>query len=133
MEANSDASESDAADPNPSREPSRAPFEFVRRASVFSLPPGAVILCLSLVVLATVPARADALARIHQSGRLLYGSDMEGGGPYAYPDPRSPRGVTGFEVELMALLARDLGATPSSPRVNGTSCSRCWIRAGSTW
>ena len=39
------------------------------------------------------------------SGELRYGSDMEGGGPYAYPDPNSPRGVTGFEVELMALLA----------------------------
>jgi polar amino acid transport system substrate-binding protein len=37
---------------------------------------------------------------------------MEGGGPYAYPDPGSPRGVTGFEVELMTILARDLGAEP---------------------
>jgi polar amino acid transport system substrate-binding protein len=36
---------------------------------------------------------------------------MEGGGPYAFPDPRSPRDVTGFEVELMTLLGRDLGAT----------------------
>ena len=34
---------------------------------------------------------------------------MEGGGPYAYPDPESPREVTGFEVELMALLGRELG------------------------
>jgi polar amino acid transport system substrate-binding protein len=37
---------------------------------------------------------------------------MEGGGPYAFPDPRSPRGVTGFEVELMAQLAADLGVKP---------------------
>jgi polar amino acid transport system substrate-binding protein len=37
---------------------------------------------------------------------------MEGGGPYAYPDPSSPRGVTGFEVELMELLARELGVEP---------------------
>lgn len=51
----------------------------------------------------------DALERIHRNGRLLYGSDMEGGGPYGYLDPRSPRGVTGFEVELMDRLARDLG------------------------
>ncbi len=47
-----------------------------------------------------------------RSGRLLYGSDMEGGGPYAYLDARSPSQVTGFEVELMTLLARDLGAEP---------------------
>jgi polar amino acid transport system substrate-binding protein len=57
-------------------------------------------------------ARGDALERIRHSGRLLYGSDMEGGGPYAYPDPRSPRNVTGFEVELMARLGNYLGATP---------------------
>ena len=51
----------------------------------------------------------DALERIRRNGRLLYGSDMEGGGPYGYPDPRSPRGVTGFEVELMDRLAKNLG------------------------
>jgi len=43
---------------------------------------------------------------------MLYGSDMEGGGPYAYPDPHSRRDVTGFEVELMARLAKDLGVIP---------------------
>src|SRR5262249_53774009 len=48
---------------------------------------------------------------VRSSGRLLYGSDMEGGGPYAYPDPSSPRDVTGFEVELMKQLARDLGTS----------------------
>jgi polar amino acid transport system substrate-binding protein len=57
-------------------------------------------------------ARGGALERVRRSGRLLYGSDMEGGGPYAYPDPRAPRQVTGFEVELMAVLARDLGVEP---------------------
>jgi polar amino acid transport system substrate-binding protein len=62
---------------------------------------------------AGVPAaRGDALEAVKSSGQLRYGCDMEGGGPYAYPDPRSPRGVTGFEVELMARLAADLGVTP---------------------
>ena len=56
--------------------------------------------------------KATGLERVHSSGKLRYGSDMEGGGPYAYPDPKSPRDVTGFEVELMALLARDLKAAP---------------------
>jgi polar amino acid transport system substrate-binding protein len=75
----------------------------------------AVRLLVSVVVLGIVApsaSRGDDLERIRYSGRLLYGSDMEGGGPYAFPDPRSPRGVTGFEVELMTLLAKDLGATP---------------------
>ena len=41
---------------------------------------------------------------------------MEGGGPYAYPDPDSPREVTGFEVELMALLGTELGVKPVFPQ-----------------
>ena len=56
--------------------------------------------------------RGDALEKIRSTGFLRYGSDMEGGGPYAYPDPNSPRDVTGFEVELMASLAKNLGAKP---------------------
>jgi polar amino acid transport system substrate-binding protein len=57
-------------------------------------------------------ARADALERVRRSGELRYGSDMEGGGPYAFPDPASARGLAGFEVELMDRLAKDLGAKP---------------------
>jgi polar amino acid transport system substrate-binding protein len=129
MEEKADASESDAADPDPSPEPIRAPVPSVRLTSVPSLargrhlrrrppasPAGLAILTLWLIAalgpLGDAPARGDALERVRRTGRLLYGSDMEGGGPYAYPDPRAPRGVTGFEVELMTLLARDLGAAP---------------------
>jgi polar amino acid transport system substrate-binding protein len=56
--------------------------------------------------------RSLGLERVRRSGQLVYGSDMEGGGPYAYPDPKSERGVTGFEVELMALLGKELGVKP---------------------
>jgi polar amino acid transport system substrate-binding protein len=56
--------------------------------------------------------RADGLERVRNSGRLVYGSDMEGGGPYAYPDPDAPRGLTGFEVDLMRSLAGGLGVEP---------------------
>ncbi len=122
MEEKADASESDAADPDPFPEPSRAPLGLIRRPSVpppdrkryrrqpsFSLA-GLAILVSSLI--AATPVWAGALEQVRRTGRLLYGSDMEGGGPYAYPDPGSPRGVTGFEVELMRLLAGDLGAVP---------------------
>jgi polar amino acid transport system substrate-binding protein len=129
MEENSDASESDASDSDLSCDTSEAPSDWVRPASLASSlrgdhlqfraipsPAGPVLLCLALTVLScgitAPPLRADALERIQKSGRLLYGSDMEGGGPYAYPDPRSPTQITGFEVELMTLLARDLGAEP---------------------
>jgi polar amino acid transport system substrate-binding protein len=60
----------------------------------------------------TTTARADTLARIRAAGRFVYGSDKEGGAPYIYPDPSSPRDVTGFEVELMSLVGKQLGATP---------------------
>jgi len=54
----------------------------------------------------------DTLARVRATGQLVYGSDKEGGGPYIYPDPESPREVTGFEVELMRALAGEVGARP---------------------
>lgn len=66
---------------------------------------------LGLAVVSCGSATADdTLATIRGTGRLTYGSDEEGGGPYVYPDPKNPRGVTGFEVELMDRLARDLRA-----------------------
>jgi polar amino acid transport system substrate-binding protein len=129
MEEDSNASESDAADPDPSPELSQAPPYL----SISTPSPGA---CRSHhhVTLKTCPLRlrtilvaivalvsgqagqrsthADTLETVRSSGVLRYGSDMEGGGPYAYPDPNSPRSVTGFEVELMAALARDIGFRP---------------------
>ena len=58
------------------------------------------------------PPQVDTLARIKRQGIIRYGGDKEGGGPYAYPDPDNPRAVTGFEVELMQALGRELGARP---------------------
>ncbi len=102
--------------------PLRGPSRPRHRSSVWLLVPSSVAGSLGHSV-----ARGDALERIRSSGRLRYGSDMEGGGPYAYPDPSSPRDVTGFEVELMARLAQDLGLgrvlpgpvgqAPASPRL----------------
>jgi polar amino acid transport system substrate-binding protein len=50
----------------------------------------------------------DTLAQVKAAGTLVYGSDKEGGGPYIFPDPESPREVSGFEVELMRKLACEL-------------------------
>ena len=124
MEANSSASESDALRLFPSSETRRVPsaragfaissrFACIRNGG-FPSPRALIPICVfCLALLAScVSARGDALAKIRNSGQLRYGSDMEGGGPYAYPDPRSPRDVTGFEVELMASLATRLGANP---------------------
>lgn len=54
----------------------------------------------------------STLKRLQSTGRFVYGCDKEGGGPYAYPDPRDPRKVTGFEVEVLDRIGAELGAHP---------------------
>jgi polar amino acid transport system substrate-binding protein len=119
MEIERDASESDVFVPDGSHTPfcrkvessCERPVEHRIRHS-YSGSRLAVPLLISVVLSGAITPRSaasDAVERIRHSGRLLYGSDMEGGGPYGYPDPGSPRGVTGFEVELMDRLANDLG------------------------
>lgn len=60
----------------------------------------------------TSRAQDSSLSRIRTAGQLLYGSDAEGGGPFAYIDPDNPNRVTGFEVELMERLCGALGPVP---------------------
>ena len=78
-----------------------------RASWCFSWPPA--FLAIGFCLLAADGLLADGLQRVRGAGKLVYGSDMEGGGPYAYPDPDSPRAVTGFEVELMERIGRELG------------------------
>jgi polar amino acid transport system substrate-binding protein len=40
---------------------------------------------------------------------LRWGADSEGGAPYICKDPKNPNGYEGFEVELAAALAKELG------------------------
>lgn len=40
---------------------------------------------------------------------LRWGGDAEGGAPYLLPNPRNPREITGFEVDLMNALAGQMG------------------------
>jgi polar amino acid transport system substrate-binding protein len=98
-----------AADP-PRHRPGR-PAPDCRRSRHLVL----VLTAVALAVSSCAPARdgaGDGLARVRSTGRLVYGADQEGGGPYIYPDPASPREVTGFEVELMRDLCADLGVRP---------------------
>jgi polar amino acid transport system substrate-binding protein len=93
-------------------------------SSVFRRDAGSPRFCRSLVVpVAAIvftagcslrPLWADeSLDRVRASGRLAYGCDAEGGGPYAYPDPENPRQVVGFEVELIDRLCGALGPKAS--------------------
>jgi polar amino acid transport system substrate-binding protein len=141
MEEEPDASESDADGPVPSLGPSPARSDpapasrpapatrILRRLRHLSAQAGRVaspriLIALAaistIVILGALVARrgfaaptVDGLEHVRRTGRLLYGSDMEGGGPYAYPEPDAPRGMAGFEVDLMERLAGDLCVEPA--------------------
>jgi len=61
-----------------------------------------------LATLAGAAAIAFLILRPRHDGALVWGGDQEGGGPYIYPRSDDPTQVTGFEVELMDLLAQRL-------------------------
>jgi polar amino acid transport system substrate-binding protein len=65
--------------------------------------------------------RADGLDQVKSRGALIWGGDQEGGGPYVYPDPKQPKQVTGFEVDLMNQLAARLGVTARFRQCEWTS------------
>jgi polar amino acid transport system substrate-binding protein len=55
------------------------------------------------------PASADTLADVRERGELVWGGDLQGGEPYVFEDPRDPKRVIGFEVDIANALARELG------------------------
>ena len=56
--------------------------------------------CILAGMLLPYTAFADALADLRKAGKLQWGGDQEGGGPYVYPKENDPSQVTGFEVDL---------------------------------
>lgn len=66
--------------------------------------------CLA-VVFSPRDARAggSALARVRAAGALKWGGDIQGGEPYVYDDPEKPGRLVGFETEIAAALAREIG------------------------
>jgi polar amino acid transport system substrate-binding protein len=56
--------------------------------------------CILAGLLLPCAASADALADVRKTGRMLWGGDQEGGGPYVFPMENDPSRVTGFEVDL---------------------------------
>ena len=58
-----------------------------------------IALCLCVSVALTVSAQAQD---------LRWGGDAEGGAPYLLPDPKNPRRIIGFEIDLMDALGKQL-------------------------
>src|ERR1700704_5980254 len=68
----------------------------------------ALATCILIVSALPCPALADALSDMRKGGKMLWGGDQEGGGPYVYPQDDHPAQVTGFEVDLANRLGEYL-------------------------
>jgi len=68
-------------------------------------------ICLSVIYFPTTNsfAHQNTLEKIKSTGVLTWGFDAEGGAPYVFHDPKNPSRLIGFEVELVAAIARELG------------------------
>lgn len=64
-----------------------------------------------------------------QDARVLrWGGDAEGGAPFVEADPKQPDRVVGFDVEIAALIARDLGREPQFVQILFTSLDQSAAR-----
>src|SRR5262249_20677115 len=61
-----------------------------------------VIAAVAVIAMPLASARAD-------DKPLLWAADAEGGAPYIFKDPKNPAQNIGYEVDLAAALARELG------------------------
>ncbi|MEY2715934.1 MAG: hypothetical protein RIT24_2277 [Planctomycetota bacterium] len=66
-----------------------------------------VVMHVAALVVALGLVSSDARAQV-----LRWGADPSGGAPFAFFDPDDPDRVIGFEVDIMAEVARRLGRTP---------------------
>ena len=89
----------------------RFPDRLPRKSSPFRLRGNLILLlCLSLIACWNPSLFADdALTRIKKSGVLKWGADAEGGAPYVFSDPDNLEKLTGFEWDLAAALAAEMG------------------------
>ncbi|MFO0807451.1 MAG: ABC transporter substrate-binding protein/permease [Gemmataceae bacterium] len=71
--------------------------------------PLALLAALLLTVSGCRGPTSDTVAEVRQRGKLRWGADEEGGGPYIYRDTQDVNRRIGFEIDLMAELARGLG------------------------
>ena len=64
---------------------------------------------ISLFVLAVWLGAGPQAIRADDKRPLLWAADAEGGAPYVFGDPNNPDKNEGFEVEIAAALAKELG------------------------
>jgi len=80
-----------------------------------------LILLAFVVVLLAAPAAA-------QQPPLRWGGDAEGGAPFVEADPNDPQKVSGFDVEIAEMIARELGRRPEFVQVAFASLDQSAMR-----
>ena len=99
---------------NPSPHLDRLAVSFVMLSAAVS-----AVGCHAFTSIASPPAvssaeaSGDGVARVRRDGVLRWGADRQGGKPYVYEDPDHAGELRGFEVDLAAALARELGVRPA--------------------
>jgi len=66
--------------------------------------------------------------RAQSASELRWGGDSEGGAPFVEADPQDPAKLVGFDVEVAALLARELGRVPRFIQVSFTTLEASAVR-----
>jgi polar amino acid transport system substrate-binding protein len=88
-----------------------------------------LVLVALLVVVAPADTGHSGLMAAAEPPRILrWAGDPEGGAPFVEADPSHPDRVTGFDVEVAALLAAGVGRTPQFLNVQFTSIDQSIAR-----
>ena len=66
-----------------------------------------LLFCVAACSARDVPG--NTLATVKARGEITWGADVQGGEPYVYEDPKDPKHIIGFEVDIMDAVARRLG------------------------
>ena len=69
-----------------------------------------------------------AQAPAAKASEFRWAGDSEGGAPFVEADPSHPNDVTGFDVEIVGLMARGLGRTPRFVLITFTSIDQSIAR-----
>jgi polar amino acid transport system substrate-binding protein len=84
--------------------------------------------CLLAALAVVIAVAGETVDAAQPPPELRWGGDSEGGAPFVEADPQDPATVVGFDVEIAALLARELGRVPRFVQVSFTTLEASAIR-----
>lgn len=68
--------------------------------------------CFLFFLLVSPVLSASTLDAVRARGTLIWGGDVQGGEPYVFENPKNPKELIGFEVEIASELSRRLDVKP---------------------